>query len=146
MQASVRLKYVYRSRDRQRRHRWLLRIPGRKAVTLHGEYGSPAFMAAYEKAISEIPLHDGRRYPSTSLGAMVQIYFRDQRFTLLAETTQHAIRCYLERLAEEHGHRSLAGFNADVIKVLMLAKPTPYGRRNFLRAVRAMCSVAVEIG
>jgi hypothetical protein len=49
--ATVKLKYVYRDRDRQGAVRWLLRLPGRKSITLKGAYGSPEFMASYQAAI-----------------------------------------------------------------------------------------------
>jgi hypothetical protein len=35
----LKLKHVYRSKDRQGRDRWLLRLPGRKAITLKGAHG-----------------------------------------------------------------------------------------------------------
>jgi hypothetical protein len=52
--ATVRLKYVYRDRDRQGRVRWRFRKPGCKAMTLRGAYGSPEFMANYQTVISEV--------------------------------------------------------------------------------------------
>jgi len=46
--------HCYRSKDRYGRERWLLRVPGRKAVTIKGRYGSPEFAENYRNALAPI--------------------------------------------------------------------------------------------
>jgi len=44
-------RYAYAHRHRDGRPRYLLRLPGCKAITLPGEPGTPEFMAAYQRAV-----------------------------------------------------------------------------------------------
>jgi len=44
--------HLHRGKDRQGRTRYLLRVPGRKAVTIKGAYGSPGFAANYHAAMA----------------------------------------------------------------------------------------------
>src|SRR5262245_56074583 len=94
---AVRLKYVYRSKDRQGRDRWLLRLPGRRAVTLKGVYGSPEFMANYHDATEQQP-QTARASAHGTVAALVHLYFANNRFTRLAAATQKSQRNYLERV------------------------------------------------
>src|SRR5262245_1525660 len=44
--------YLYRDKDRASQARWRLRMPGRRAFTIKGPYGSPEFAANY-RAVAE---------------------------------------------------------------------------------------------
>src|SRR6478672_7211217 len=99
----LKLKHVYRSKDRQGRDRWLLRLPGRKAITLKGAHGSPEFMANYQAAIDGLrPIASVRAAKAGTIAGLVPLYFANIRFTALRPATKQSQRSYLERFAEKH--------------------------------------------
>ncbi len=144
----LKLKHVYRSKDRQGRDRWLLRLPGRKAITLKGAHGSPEFMANYQAAIDgSTPIVSVRAAKAGTMAGLVPLYFANIRFTALRPATKQSQRSYLERFAEKHGHRSVRGLQTDNVKDMIAAKAgTPSGARNFLIALRGLMEFAIEIG
>jgi hypothetical protein len=58
---TLRLKYVNEFRDRRGKLRRYFRRPGRPAISLPGEPGSPKFMKSYEAALAGLPPPAQRR-------------------------------------------------------------------------------------
>src|SRR5262245_8262899 len=115
--ATVKLKYVYRSKDRQGRDRWLLRMPGRPAVTLKGAYGSPEFMAAYQAALSSSSSAKPAATPKAgTIAALVHLYFGNIRFAGTRHETQVSRRRLLERFAKDYGDKRVASLGRDHIQ------------------------------
>src|SRR5262245_28265483 len=93
---------VYRSRDRQGCHRRLLRVPGRKAVTLKGVYGSPEFMASYQAATSGVEAGQARATGGKhgTIAALAKAYLASAHFAGLAPETGRKKRHAIELFAE----------------------------------------------
>jgi hypothetical protein len=64
MKISKPYPYLYRDSDRHGRVRWRLRAPGRKTVTIKGQYGSPEFAANYRSAFEGSPVEPKGFSPS----------------------------------------------------------------------------------
>lgn len=150
--AIIRLKYVYRDKDRQGRTRWLLRVPGRKAVTLKGHYGSPEFMAHYQSAIegAEQKPKKGLGVPrECSLAALVLAYQVSATFKGKASETQRSERNIMSRLVEAHGDKPWAGKHgisqAHIQAMIDARADTPSAARNVLNAMRSLGAHAMAL-
>ena len=120
----LKLKHVYRSRDRQGRDRYLLRLPGRKAVTIKGAYGSPEFMANYQDAIEPVErIHVPSGAPGT-IAALVPLFFGSDKFTSKKPSTQRSRRSVLERFAENHGDKRVDNLRPQHVQAMVDAKGT----------------------
>ena len=151
--ATVRLKYVYRDRDRQGRVRWRFRKPGCKAMTLRGAYGSPEFMANYQTVISEvepIPKKGLGIAKAGTIAALRPIFYEHAVFTTKKPATQRSLRSYIDRLAAKHSDKAVGGpkgLRQEHVQAMVNAKTaTPSAARNFLISLRALMKVAVAIG
>lgn len=141
----LKLKHVYRSRDRQGRDRYLLRLPGRKAVTIKGAYGSPEFMANYQDAIEPVErIHVPNGAPGT-IAALVPLFFGSDKFTSKKPSTQRSRRSVLERFAENHGDKRVDNLRPRHVQAMVDAKG-PNAARHFLIAVRLLMAFAISIG
>lgn len=91
---SIKLKHVDRFRDRHGQWRYYFRRGTGARVALSGEVGTPEFMAAYHKAIENIPQKQEDRscgQPGT-FHRLVQDYFATADFLRLTDTTRRAYR------------------------------------------------------
>ncbi len=82
-----------------------------------------------------------------SVGALVSIYFNGIGFKNLAAETQRSVRNILERFREEHGDKRVAKLQRDHVQKMVNGKAgTPSAARNFLKALRALMTFAIELG
>jgi hypothetical protein len=131
----LKLKHVYRSKDRQGRDRWLLRLPGRKAVTIKGAHGSPEFMASYQEAIEPVERVCVPKGGPGTIGALVPLFFGSDKFASKKPSTQRSRRSVLERFAESHGDKRVSKLLPCHVQAMVNAKG-PNAGRHFLIALR----------
>ena len=151
--ATVKLKYLYRDKDRQGSVRWRFRRPGFKAITLRGAYGSPEFMANYQATISEaepMPKKGLGTAKAGTIAALRPIFYEHSVFTTKKPATQRSLRSYIDRLADKHGDKPVGGpkglLQVHVQAMVNAKAATPSAARNFLISLRALMKVAVAIG
>ena len=78
--------YLCHDSDRHGRVRYRLRVPGRKAVTIKGQFGSSEFAANYRAAVEGTPV-EKRGIPAQhgSMAALAQSYLRSAAFAALSK-------------------------------------------------------------
>jgi integrase len=141
----LRLKHVHRFRDRHGTVRHYLRVPGRKAVPLPGEPGSPAFLRAYHAAIDAPP--PARGPAAGTLNALAVSYYASPAFTDLRATTQAHYRRLVEHLRNRHGDKPVALLDGQgVRRILAEHAGRPAAANHSLRILRLLCAHAVEAG
>jgi site-specific recombinase XerD len=137
-------------RDRQGRLRYLLRMPGRKGVTIKGDLGSEEFARNYHLALTGFePVEPkGLGIPRQgTVAALVRTYLASAAFTNLASETSRHRRNLVEEFAEAHGDKPVAALLAKHVRALVANKGnTPGQARSFLTAVSALMSFAVDVG
>jgi integrase len=140
--------YLYRDRDRQGAVRWLLRAPGRKAVTIKGQYGSSEFAAAYRAALEgTAPEQIATTARHGTIAALARTYLLSATFAALAPDTRRVRRSHVEKFAEEFGKQSVATLERRHVVAMMDAhKDTPGAARNFLSMLRALMARAIDDG
>ena len=146
MPLAVRLRHVHKARHRDGRPRYLLRLPGCKAITLPGEPGTPEFMAAYQRAV-ETAAPPGQRLAPGSLDALAVSYYASPAFAALRGSTQRAYRRLVEELRAGYGGRPVRLLEARHIETMMAEKAgAPTAANHRLRTLRHLMAHAVKIG
>jgi hypothetical protein len=121
------------------------------SVTLPGAWGSPEFQDAYRKALA------GETAPRIEIGAScskpdsvataVASYFGSMDFGALADATRRDRRRILELFRESHGEKNFAGLGRKHVEIMLAAKAsTPHSAKSFLKALRAVVTVAIRAG
>jgi integrase len=151
MKISKPYPHVYPDKDRQGRERWRLRAPGRKTVTIKGDYGSPEFAANYRAAMEGEPERKGLRGKHGTFDALGRSYLRSGAFAELSPATQRARRHLVEQFLAKFGTLPVAGgangFQRKHVKQIMVAHAeTPGTARNVLTMIRVLLALAVEEG
>jgi integrase len=147
---AVKLKHISRFRDRHGHLRHYLRLPGRKAVPLPGEPGSPEFMARYNTEVAEAakaaPATPQIRKPADgTLDAVAVAYYRSAAFTGLRASSQATYRRIVEELRAKHGEKPVRLLDDVGIRKLMEEKGEHRAAANRrLRVLRALMARAIE--
>lgn len=145
MPIAVRLKHVHRLSHRDGRPRYLLRIPGRKSITLPGQPGSTEFMAAYQRGIEAAATPTAKLAPG-SLDAVAVSYYASTAYLSLAPSTQAAYRRLVEELRESYGTRPVRLLEARHIETMIAAKAaTPTAANHRLRTLRHLMAHAIKM-
>jgi integrase len=143
----IRLRYVQAWIDRRdgRVHRYVRR-PGFPKVRLPGLPGSAEFMEAYRAALAGAPLAvgAGRNKPG-SVSAAIALYYGSLEFHALAHSTKVMRRGIFEKFRARYGDWPLAQLPPKFIAAT-LTKMKPHAARNWLGAIRALLTFAVEHG
>jgi integrase len=140
--------YLYRDKDRQGAVRWLLRAPGRKAVTVKGVYGSPEFAANYRAAIEGAPIEQ-RGIPAKhgTMAALARRYLNSAAFAQLAAGTKRGRRHLVEQFADQYGKLPVAGLERRHVKqIIDNCAGTPGKARNILSMLRLLVAIAMDDG
>jgi integrase len=141
-----RLDYVKSYRDRHGKWHRYFRRAGQEPVKLPGEPGSPEFMTAYARALSEQPqrgLSKTTRSPPGTLAGAIAGYYTSPQWRELAARTQYGRRNILEHLREKGGDKRIATIERHQI-VKWVGECSPGTARNWLSAVRELMRYAVE--
>jgi hypothetical protein len=136
--------------DRQGRERYLLRLPGRKAVTLRGRFGTAEFAESYRAAVAgpapaDDPKGIGPIKPGT-VAAVARRYLNSALFAAgLAPTTQRTRRHQVEQFVAEHGDKHLATLEPRHVKAMLDALAMKPGRaRSLLTVIRVLVKQAID--
>jgi len=140
--------HVHRMEDRQGRERYLLRIPGRKAVTLKGRYGSEEFAESYRNAVAGTAPPKGIPTKPGTVAAAARRYLNSAAFAAgLAPTTQRVRRHQIEQFAVEHGDKHIVTLEPRHVKAMIAALATKPGRaRGLITVIRALVRQAIDDG
>lgn len=146
MPPAVRLRHVHRLKHRDGSARYLLRVPGCRAVTLPGEPGTPEFMLAYQRGI-EVAAPPAPRLAVGSLDALAVSYYASPAFAGLRASTAAAYRRLVEELRAGYGTRPVRLLEPRNIEAMMAQKAgAPTAANHRLRMLRALMAHAVKIG
>jgi integrase len=127
----------------------LLRLPGRKAVTLKCRYGSEQFAESYRAAVEGTAPDSPQRVAikSGTVAAMARCYFNSASFATLALTTQRARRHQVEQFVAEHGEKHIATLKRQHVKAMLDAVADKPGRaRNLFTVITLLVRQAIEDG
>lgn len=141
----IRLKHVARFRDRHGTLRHYLRVPGRKAVPLPGEPGSPAFLAAYQAGLAT-PAEKPKAAPG-SLNEVALSYYGSAAFSDLRASSQANYRRIIERLRAAHGTKPVAMLDGiGVRRIVAERQKHPAAANRLLGIINILCEHGVEVG
>jgi len=125
-------------------HRYFRRA-GFPRVRLPGALLSPTFMAAYQQAMALTPVPIGAsKVERGTVAHAVGNYFTSPQFTELAPGTQAMRRAILNRFRDQYGERPIGTMPAPWL-AHELGDLKPHARRNWLKAIRALCQYAVAV-
>lgn len=148
--ASIRLKYVTIDRS-EGLTRYYLRLPGKKKSRLPGKLGDPVFMAAYQAALSAVPVQrrpDGTLGKSDNVGTMrwlVDEYLRSATFKGLAQATQGARRNILKVMLKTASDVRVRDITEETIRAARDRRAdTPAAANSFMKAMSHLFSFAIE--
>jgi integrase len=142
----VPLRYVQVFTDRHGRERLYFRRPGCPRVALPGLVGSPEFLAAYHAALAnEPPPVATRKAPEAgTFGKLVLDYLVSIQFKRTKASSQAVTRSIMERFAEKHGHRSVAGMKRKHVETILAdMHDTPAAANNLLSRIRMLIKHAI---
>lgn len=138
----VRLRHVHRLLHRDGRARYLLRIPGRKAITLPGLPGSPEFMGAYQRG-TEGAAPPAKGPAPGSLNALAVSYYGSPAFKALKPPTQASYRRLVEEMRVKYGTGPVRLLQPAHIENMMAEKSKhPTAANHRLRLLRALMTHA----
>lgn len=143
---NVRIPYVKRFYDRHGHPRYYFRRVGYPNATLRGPPESPEFLEDYRAALARQPSpaaqHDAPA--AGTWGKLILDYFKSVQFKRTKPSSQKVTRGILERFAEKHGHRSVAGMKRKNIEVILAGMDgTPSAANNLLRRIRMLVKFAI---
>lgn len=137
---------VTRFIDRHGHERWRWRKLGYPTVTLHGEPGSPQFMADMERARQSAPLAVGKHKvgPGTFAALCVE-YYQSAAWRALGPITQATYRGELERFRAKAGHVPIRLMRRqDVLRFMDEKAATPSAANNLLKVLRLVMRYALD--
>lgn len=146
MPLAVQLRHVRKARHRDGSVRYLLRIPGARAVTLQGQPGTPEFMASYTAAL-ERAAPPAQAATQGTLDALAVSYYGSTAFAGLRASTQAAYRRLAEELRTGYGTRPVRLLEARHVEDMIRQKhETPTAANHRLRILRALMAHALRLG
>lgn len=134
--------------DRHGHTRWRFRKTGFPTVTLHGEPGSPQFMAELAAARAQAPLSIGpAKVAPGSFSALCAAYYASADFKRTRPITQATYRNTLERFRAKNGDRPYAALrHEDVRRFLDQKAETPSAANHLLQVMKILFRFALERG
>jgi integrase len=144
--ARVDVPFVQRFTDRHGKVRHYFRKPGLKRRPLP-DPTDPRFAAAYHEALAQTkrPVAASQTRPGT-LGALLVEYYCSDEFRGLKPITQGNYRNILERFRSDYGHNLVSALTKNDIRDMLKERvDTPGAARNFLKRVRKLLDLAVDL-
>lgn len=134
--------------DRHGHRRWRFRKTGFPTVTLHGEPGSPQFMAELAQARAQAPLSVGSgKVTPGSFTALCAAYYASAGFKRLRPITQATYRNTLERFRAKNGERPYAAMRREDVRRFMDQKAeTPSAANHLLQVLKVLFRFAMDRG
>lgn len=146
MPLAVQLRHVRKAKHRDGSVRYLLRIPGTRAVTLQGEPGTPEFMASYAAALERTASPPSATGHGT-LDALAVSYYQSTAFAGLRASTRGAYRRLVEELRTGYGTRPVRLLESRHVEDMLRQKhDAPTAANHRLRILRALMAHALRLG
>jgi integrase len=127
-------KWRYRARRKGSAPHYFTASPG--TVEFENEYRAWRDSTAPQKPDSNRP---------GSISDIITRYYRTPGWAGLAPATKAAKRNILERFREQHGDKLIANLRRDHVTAMVVEKK-PQAGRVFLKALRALTKLAIEVG
>jgi integrase len=138
--------YLCTDGDRHGRSRYRLRMPGRKAVTIKGQFGSEEFAANYRAAVEgDAPKQVRFAGKPGTFNRLGSEYLKSAAFASLAVETRRTRRYCVEKMLERIGHLPVADFNHSYAE-RFLDRYKPGVARVMLAMLRALMALAIKNG
>ena len=149
MKASNPYPWLCKDKDRHSVKRYRLRMPGRKTITITGEFGSPEFAANYRAAVEgeALVMPTGGTTKHGTFDALARSYLRSAAFAGLSPATQRARRHLVEQFIDRFGTLPVAKMERTHVKQIMDGyASTPGTARNVLTMIRVLVALAIDDG
>jgi integrase len=120
--------------------------PGRPKVRIREQVGTPEFISAYNRAITDGPSPNNLRAVKTdSFRALCIQYYSSSAFAQLDKSTKGWRRHHLDAIAREHGDKPVGMLQPKHVRKLRdELQQSPVVANTRLKALRALFSWAVE--
>lgn len=112
-------------------------------TNLPGPYGSPAFVAAYEAALSGAKAPRTTAPPGT-LAWLIEQYLGSLRFQKLSQSRKRSIRGELDWLRERAGAGIFASMKVRHVELLMAKKPGPVAANTVKKNLSMLFNFALQ--
>ena len=134
--------------DRNGHTRWRFRRQGFKTAILHGEPGSPQFMAELAQARLQGPLSIGAgKVAPGSFSALCAAYYASAGFKRLRPITQATYRNTLERFRAKNGDKPFKDMRRQDVQRFMDQKAdTPSAANHLLQVLKVLMHFALDRG
>ncbi|RUX60124.1 tyrosine-type recombinase/integrase [Mesorhizobium sp. M7A.F.Ca.CA.002.12.1.1] len=140
-----RLPYLRHEKNRHGNWCWYFRKDNGPRIRITEPYGSPAFKAAYEAALSGAPAEQAATARTGSVAWLVEKYKLSGKFLSAATSTQYFRGNFLRQMVEKVGDKPFSKITKKVIQNSMEARSaTPHHANNMLIAISQMFQWAVE--
>ena len=126
---------------------WYFERRGYPRVRLPGLPWSPAFMAAYEAALSgkALPIASKNVHPGT-MADLIAKYYASATFQGLERSTQQVYRRIIERFREQHGDKLVKALETRHVRQFVSAVQQSHAARRFLSIMRILLEHGVNCG
>ncbi|AKO96175.1 Site-specific recombinase XerD [Marinovum algicola DG 898] len=142
-------KYVHVYRDRHGKVRIYFNKPGQPRVPLPGPLNSPAFFAAYAKAIAGVELTTTTKPKAAkdTISALIELYYNSPLFHGLSDSSKTNYRRILERFRQEHGDKPITGLGRKhVTSILGKMSDRPEAANTLLKRLKVLMGFALDNG
>lgn len=135
--------------DRHGKPRWRLRrtVKGVKIDTyLPGPYGSTAFRAAYEAAVSGgATVQSNRRADPYTFDWLIERYLVSPRFQNISAGYKRNLSLEIERFRRDYGKGDFRSLTADQVeRIIAKKRDTPASANKLLKLIKRLCRYAVK--
>jgi integrase len=142
------MPYLQREKTRHGKTVWRVRLSrSTSRITIHGDYGSPQFMAEYHAAVAGEPMpakHKGAH--KGSLQWLADRWHESSDWHLTAKSTQRQRENILSRILADNG---ALPFNQMTESAIVSGRErrmkTPFAANNFLKTMKALFAWAKEM-
>src|SRR6266436_5829038 len=116
----IRFKHLVEDRDRYGNIRLYVRVPGRRKVRIRAQFGTDAFIAAYNAAVSDhiIAPRQAREAKPGSFRHLCTLYYGSPTFKRLDPATQSWRRRALDAVCEKHADKPVAIMKPQHVRAL----------------------------
>jgi len=137
--------YLCRDSDRHGRVRYRLRVPGRKAVTIKGQFGSAEFAANYRATVEDE--ESVKRFAGEHgiFNRLASEYPNSAAFARLAPETQRTRRYWTKWFIERYGTLPVAGLERRHVERI-ITDEKPGKARLIISMLRALMALAIKNG
>lgn len=140
-----RLPYLRHERNRHGTWCWYFRKENGPRIRINEEFGTPAFRAAYDAALSGSPVEVTQTVRSGSVAWLVDKYKASGKFLAAAESTRYFRGNFLKQMVKAVGEKPASKITKKVIQNSMEDRSaTPHHANNMLVAISQMFEWAVE--